>query len=122
MEGITTPRILNSYLVPLIQNNNLSYVGNVGTKGLKRKLRILFRNELIARRVSRTVLTQREFNNDNKGTIEVKKASLLIHEDTSSSSDRNSPNGNFYSSSRICMFLPILIQPWLSINTKFIRI
>merc|ERR1711990_803493 len=46
-----------------------------------------FRNELIARRVSRTVLAQREFNNDNKGTIEVKKASMLSHEDTSSSSD-----------------------------------
>lgn len=63
----------------------------------------LFRNELIARRVSRTVQTQREFNVDNKGTIEVKKPSLLRYEDTSSSSDRNSPKGNFYSSSRICM-------------------
>ena len=86
------------------------------------KFKDFFRNELIARRVSRTVLTQREFNNDNKGTIEVKKASMLSHEDTSSSSDRNSPNGNFYSSPRICMFLPFFIQPWSSINTKSIRI
>lgn len=46
-----------------------------------------FRNDLVARRVSRTVLTQREFNVDNKGTIEVKKTSSLSHEDTSSSID-----------------------------------
>ena len=104
MEGLTTPRSLNYYLLPLIQNKNLSYLVTVCTKGIVRKLRILFRNELIARRVSRTVLTQREFNVDNKGTIEVKKASMLSHEDTSSSSDRNSPNGNFYSSPRNCMF------------------
>ena len=101
MEGITTPRSLNSYLVSLIQNKSLSYVVYVCCLHVKycdrgkkcgRYTEDFFRNDLIARRVSRTVLTQREFNVDNKGTIEVKKASMLSHEDTSSSSDRNSPN------------------------------